>query len=192
MNSNSVSFPTRKNEKRKWKCNFVFSLQRAKKDENKIWVSFSYAIENRWALRIIALSLCLSPGTLQYTVHTSIIAAKIVSLKSLFEPRYFGPDLRLARTKTAIPIRSVQTADRVKKCLLGSKYGLQTADRVQNADWEFVLPFRLILVTCRLTTYRASRKRFYAIISHDYLHYCGIFLACFLITIVLTIISSLI
>ena len=54
------------------------------------------------------------------------------------------------------------------------------------------LSFRLILVTCHLTTYRASRKRFFAIIFHYYLHYCGIFLACFLIIIVLTIISSLI
>ena len=39
--------------------------------------------------------------------------------------------------------------------------------------------------------YRASRNRFSTIIFHDYLHCCGIFLARFLITIVLNIISSL-
>ena len=97
--------------------------------------------------RIIALSLCLSSGTLQYTVHTSIIAAKIVSLKFLIKPQYFGSDLRLAWTKATIPIRSVQSADcrSGKKCRLGTKCRLQTADQVQNADWEFVLFFRLIL-----------------------------------------------
>ena len=47
------------------------------------------------------------------------------------------------------------------------------------------------VMTCHFTTYRASRNRFSTIIFHDYLHYCGIFLARFLITIVLNIISSL-
>ena len=47
------------------------------------------------------------------------------------------------------------------------------------------------VITCHLTTYRASRNRFLAIIFHDYLQYCGIFLARFLITFVLNIISSL-
>ena len=71
-----------------------------------------------------------SPG------HTSIQAAKIVSLTFLSEPQYFGPDLRLARTKTALPIRSVQSVDCIpgKKCRLVTKCRLQTADRVQNAD----------------------------------------------------------
>ena len=46
------------------------------------------------------------------------------------------------------------------------------------------------VITCHLTTYRASRNRFSAIIFHDYLHYSGIFLARFWITIVLKIISS--
>ena len=46
-------------------------------------------------------------------------------------------------------------------------------------------------ITCHLTTYRASRNRFSAISFHDYLHYCGIFLARFLIKIVLNKISSL-
>ena len=128
-----------------------FCFSTAKKNENTIWVSFSYAIENRLALRytdycsIIVLffgsSSMYSPG------HASILAAKIVSLKFLSEPQYFGPDLRLVRTKTAIPIRSVQSVDcrPGKKCLLVTKCRLQTADRVQNADREFVLFFRLIL-----------------------------------------------
>ena len=47
------------------------------------------------------------------------------------------------------------------------------------------------VITCHLTTYRASRNRFSAISFHDYLHYCGIFLALFLIKIDLNIISSL-
>ena len=47
------------------------------------------------------------------------------------------------------------------------------------------------IITCHLTAYRASRNRFSAISFHDYLHYCGIFLARFLIKIDLNIISSL-
>ena len=47
------------------------------------------------------------------------------------------------------------------------------------------------MITCHLTTCRASRNRFSTIIFHDYLHYCEIFLARFLITVVLNIISSL-
>ena len=47
------------------------------------------------------------------------------------------------------------------------------------------------MITCHITTYRASRNRFSAISFHDYLHYCGIFLAHFLIKIDRNIISSL-
>ena len=47
------------------------------------------------------------------------------------------------------------------------------------------------VITCHLTTYRASRNRFSAISFHDYLHYCGIFLAHFLMKIDRNIISSL-
>ena len=47
------------------------------------------------------------------------------------------------------------------------------------------------VITCHLTTYWALRNRFSAISFHDYLHYCGIFLARFLIKIDLNIISSL-
>ena len=47
------------------------------------------------------------------------------------------------------------------------------------------------VITCHLTTYRASRNRFSAISFHDYLHYFGIFLARFLMKIDLNIISSL-
>ena len=144
MNSNSVSFLTRKNEKRKWKSNFVIPLQRKTKNENTIWVSFSYARYTDYCSIIVLFfgsSSMYSPG------HASILAAKIVSLKFLSEPQYFGPDLTLVRTKTAIPIRSVQSVDcrPGKKCRLVTKCRLQTADRVQNADREFVLFFRLIL-----------------------------------------------
>ena len=47
------------------------------------------------------------------------------------------------------------------------------------------------MITCNLTTYRASRNRFSAISFHNYLQYCGIFLTRFLNKIDLNIISSL-
>ena len=72
---------------------------------------------------------------------------------------------------------------------VSTKCGLQTADRVQNADWEFILFFRLI--SDNMSTYLESRNRSSAIIFRDYLHYRGIFLARFLITIVLNMASSL-
>ena len=102
-----------------------------------------------------------------------------------FEPNYFGPDLRLARTKTAIPIRLVQNAD----CRLETGYQMQTRYEMQTENLYCF--FVWYVITCYPTTYRASRNRFSVIIFHDYLYYCGIFLARFLITIVLNIISSL-
>ena len=137
---------------------------RGRASEAAILVSPAFAFVFSWYKAIIALTLCFSSGALQHTVHTSIIAAKIVSLNFFFELQYFGPDLRLARAKTAIPIRSVQ-----------------------NADCFFVW----FVITCHLTSYRASRDRFSAIIFDDYLHYCGMFLACFLIPIVLKLSYSL-
>ena len=109
--------------------------------EAAILLRRAFAFVFSWYKVIIAVSLCLSTGALQHTVHTSITAAKIVSLKYFFESRYFGSDLRLARTKTAIEIRSVQNAD----CRLQTgyemqtRYKMQTADWVQNAEWEFIL-----------------------------------------------------
>ena len=109
--------------------------------EAAILLRRAFAFVFSWYKVIIAVSLCLSTGALQHTVHTSITAAKIVSLKYFFESRYFGSDLRLARTKTAIEIRSVQNAD----CRLQTgyemqtRYKMQTADWVQNADWECIL-----------------------------------------------------
>ena len=135
----------------------------------------------------IALSLYFSLWVLQYTVHISIIAAKIVSLEFFREFQYFGPDLRLVQTKTAIPVRSVQNAD----CRLqpGTKCRLQTGYKMQTENLYCF--FVWYVITCHLATYRASRNYFSAIVFHDYLHYCGKFLARFLITVVLNIISSL-
>ena len=48
-----------------------------------------------------------------------------------------------------------------------------------------------VITLSHLITYRASRNRFSAISFHDYLHYCGIVLAHFLMKIDLNIISSL-
>ena len=135
-------------------------------------VSRAFAFVFSWYKAIIALSLCFSSGALQHTVHTSIIVAKIVSLNFFFELQYFhGPDLMLARTKTTIPIRSVQNAD----CRLHTGYKMQTRYKcrlqtgykvqTQNLYCFFVW----YVMTCHLTTYRASRNRFSAIIFHDYL-----------------------
>ena len=90
----------------------------------------------------------------------------------------------------------LQTADCKPdtKCRLGTKCRLQTAEWVQNADWESKEFYCLVcdnMITSHLTTYRASRNRFSAISFHDYLHYCGIFLAHFLMKIDRNIISSL-
>ena len=127
---------------------------------------------------IIALSLYFSSWALQHTVHISIIAAKIVSLEFFFELQYFGPDLRLARTKTAIPIRSLKNAD----CWLQTGYKMQTENLYCFFVWYGI--------TCHLIIYRSSRNPFSAIIFHYYLHYCWIFLGRLLITDV-NIISSL-
>ena len=107
--------------------------------------------------------------------------------KFFFEVQYSGLDLRLARTKTAIPIRSVQNADcRLQtgykmqtryKCRLQTGYKMQT----QNLYYFFVW----YVITCHPTSYRASHNRFSVIIFDDYLYHCRIFLALFLITTVL-------
>ena len=78
---------------------------------------------------------------------------------------------------------------------------MQTADWIQNLEsrlqsryemqTENLKSFFVWYVICHLTTYRASRNRFSAISFHDYLHYCGKFLAHFLMKIDRNIISSL-
>ena len=74
-----------------------------------------------------------------------------------------------------------------KKFRLGTKCRLHTAEWVQNTEWESFW----YMITCHLTTDRASRNRVLGDQLYDYLHYCGIFLAHFLIKIDLNIISSL-
>ena len=78
-----------------------------------------------------------------------------------------------------------QTADRIQNidCRLQSGYKMQTENLKSFFVWY--------VITCHLTTYRASRNRFSAISFHDYLHYCGIFLAHFSMKIDRNIISSL-
>ena len=137
-----------------------------------------------WYIIITALSIYLSLGALQHTVHTSIIVEKIVSLKIFFRAPIFRSGLEARSNKNS------NTNPVSKKCRR------QITDRVQIADCRPGTKCRpriytvFILITCHLTTYRASRNRFSAIIFHD-LHYCGIFLARFLVTIVLNITSSL-
>ena len=78
-----------------------------------------------------------------------------------------------------------QTADRIQNidCRLQSGYKMQTENLKSFYVWY--------IITCHLTAYRASRNRFSAISLHDYLHYCGKFLAHFLMKIDRNIISSL-
>ena len=117
---------------------------RGRASEAAMLVSRAFAFVFSWYKAIIALSLCFSSGALQHTVHTSIIVAKIVSLNFFFELQYFhGPDLMLARTKTTIPIRSVQNAD----CRLHTGYKMQTRYK------------------CRLGT--KCRLRIYTVFSSD-------------------------
>ena len=73
--------------------------------------------------------------------------------------------------------RSVQNAD----CRPGIKCRLQTGCKMQTENLNCF--FVCYVITCHLTitTYRVSRNRFSAIIFHDHLHFCGIFLARFLI-----------
>ena len=85
---------------------------------------------------------------------------------------------------------------------VSTKCRQQTADRIQNIDCRPQSGYKMqtknlksfyvwYIITCHLTAYRASRNRFSAIRLHDYLHYCGIFLAHFLMKIDRNIISSL-
>ena len=79
----------------------------------------------------------------------------------------------------------MQTADRIQNidCRLQSGYKMQTKNLKSFYVWY--------IITCHLTAYRASRNRFSAISLHDYLHYCGNFLAHFLMKIDRNTISSL-
>ena len=112
--------------------------------------------------------MLFSSGALQHTVHSSIIAAKIVSLNFFFRTPIFRSRLEACSNKHS------NTNPFSKKCRL-----------------RIFTNFCLIRVTCHLTTYQASRNRFFSITFHRYLNYCGIFLGRFLVTIVLNIISSL-
>ena len=95
-----------------------------------ILVSRAFAFVFSWYKVIIALSLYFSSWALQHTVHISIKTAKIVSLEFFFELQYFGSDLKLARTKKAIPVRSIQNTD----CRPGTKCRLQTGYKIQTEN----------------------------------------------------------
>ena len=73
------------------------------------------------------------------------------------------------------------------KCWLVTECRLQTEDRKLQTGYKMQTEnlncfFVGYVIKSRLTTYRASRNRFFAIIFHDHLHYCEIFLAHFLIS----------
>ena len=85
-----------------------------------------------WYCSIIVLVLGSSSTYSQHINHSGKD-----SLKFSFEHHYFGPDLRLAQTKSVIPIQPVQNAD----CRLGTKCSLQTGYKMQteNSDCFFRL-----------------------------------------------------
>ena len=105
----------------------LWPRRRASALEAALLASRAFALVFSWYNVIIALSLCLSSGALQHTVNTSIIAAKIVQKQApLFRSGLEAPPLKK------------------KQHYQSGQYKMQTADRVQNADWEFTLFFRLI------------------------------------------------
>ena len=73
-----------------------------------------------------------------------------------------------------IPV-SIRCRLQTAECRVHTGYKMQT----KNLKCFFVW----YVITCHLTTYWALRNRFSAISFHDYLHYCGIFLAHFLMKI---------
>ena len=75
------------------------------------------------------------------------------------------------------------------KCRRGAKCRLQIGYKMQTEDLKSF--FVWFVITCHLTTYRASRNYFSAVSFHDYLHYFEIFLGHFLMKIDRTIISNL-
>ena len=84
---------------------------------------------------------------------------------------------------------SAKCRRQIADCKQGTKCRLQTGYKMQTENLNcFFIGY---IITSNLTIYRASLNRFSAVIVLDDLHYCGIFLACFLITIVLDIMSSL-
>ena len=137
-------------------------------------VSRAFALVFCWYKVIIALLWSFSSGALQHTVHSSIIAVKIVSLKLFF-------------TSSNISVWTWGSLEQKQQYLSG-QYKMQTVDcRLQTGCKMQTENYTVFSSdTCLLTTYRASRNRFSVIISHDYYP-----LARFLITIVLNIISSL-
>ena len=102
-------------------------------------------------------------------------------------------NVQLTLTQVLVPLIPVRT-----RCRLQTADQTQNVDkiqnvncRLQNADWESKEFFVWYVITYNLTTYWSSHNCFSAISFHVYLHYCGIFLAHFLIKIDLIIISSL-
>ena len=97
--------------------------------------------------------------------------------------------LQSVRGRGGEGIQLIQKAD----CRPGTKCWLTTECRLQTADRKLQTGYKTqtdnlncffvgYVITSHLTTYRASRNRFFAIIFHDHLHYCEIFLARFLIS----------
>ena len=143
-----------------------------------LWNSLSHALWSKVSL-----------GKYKRKLHHYSLQWDMASLKSSFGDKRVSPSC-LSYPLPFPPLPplfiifpptqcKMQTAD----CRLQTRYKMQT----ENLNCFFIG----YIITSNLTIYRASLNRFSAVIVHDDLHSCGIFLACFLITIVLDIMSSL-
>ena len=149
--------------------------------QHTLWPRGRVAYVFSWYKVIIALSLCFSSGALQNTVHTSIITAKMVWLNFFFELQYFGPDLRLAPTKTSQ--YKMQTAD----CRPGTKCRPQARYKIQTDSLKCFFCLIRDEIILQLTerhaiAFRDHLSRLFALLWNNPCR--------FLIIIVLNIISS--
>ena len=101
---------------------------RRRASESALLVSRAFAFVFNWFKVIIALSLCLSKGALQHTVHTSIIAAEIIWLK------FFS--------SSNISVRTWGSLEQNQQYKFG-QWKMQTADRVQNVDCRLQTGYKM-------------------------------------------------
>ena len=120
-------------------------------------------------------------SSLTYDPHINHSGEDSLTKISLGAPIFWsGREARSNKNSNTTPVSTV--------CRLQTGWKMPTRYKMQTEN--LCCFFVWYVITCHLTTYRVSRKRFSAIIFHNYLRYCGIFLVRFLITIVLNIISS--
>lgn len=105
-----------------------------------------------------------------YSVELCVVSTQVTMYSMLCRMRVFQ-------------CRSIQNPD----CRLQTKYKLQTAGSVQNTHWEIIKTVFMSNTWQHviLWLYSASWNRFSMVIFPKHLHYCGMLLAIFLITLFL-------